>query len=286
MRWAARRRHLRRTIRLTLDRLVAAPVRGVTLGLIGCAGLALAHAGTAQARERRVVVGQDGRIDLAQAASLLGRDVKAVAARFAASGRIECGGVRGVGQLTGRGDRVTSAAHVFFDEAGRPRADRGRCVFIVEGAGRRDEVALVPDPAASGSTRPYDGPGRHDWGTARLVRPIEGVAPYEIGNPVRVGEKIAVVAFEAGRPTVDFCRVRDVIVAPDGTRELRTDCVGFDGMSGAAYLSLDERPKFLGLHVGFRSVDPDRADDYSELHHTFGAAPGGLLKKPTKSASR
>lgn len=258
------------------------PARAPTAALArrgaGLLGALLSVVVPTHASERRVVVGHDGRVPLERMA---GADAHR---RYAATGLIECGGVRGIGQVTAAADVVTSAAHVFFDEEGRPRADQGRCVFIVDGPGGRQTIPLTPSARLCGSTSPYGLSGRHDWGAARLAHPIAGIKAYELGTRVKPGDPIAVVAFEGGRKTVDVCRVRDVVTSENGARELRTDCVGFDGMSGAAYLTLGKEPKVLGVHVGFRSVDPDTAAAYSDHHYTFGAAIGGVLRKALASS--
>ncbi len=228
----------------------------------------------ALAGERRIVVGEDGRHPLGAAASV-----------HSATGRIECGGVRGVGQVTGRGDTVTSAAHVFFDEAGRSRAEAGRCVFTTTVDGSERTYALAPDREACGSASPYGSAGRHDWAVARLEHPIPGVVPYGIGGPARVGDTVVVIAYEHGGLTAQTCRIRDVVSGEDA-RELRTDCTGFDGMSGAAYLTPGKRARIVGLHVGIRSRHPDAPGPYAADHHTFGTALDGAFARTLRAATR
>lgn len=246
----------------------------------GLIGALLTTVTPIHAGERRVVIGHDGRMPLER---LVGRGGD-FGRRFAATGMVECGGVRGVGQVTAEADVVTSAAHVFFDEAGRPRAEQGRCVFIVDGPDGHRTIPLTPSARLCGSTAPYGLSGRHDWGAARLAHPIPGIRAYELGTAVKAGDPIAVVAFENGKKTVDVCHVRAVMTTETGARELRTDCVGFDGMSGAAYLTMSKEPKVLGVHVGFRSADPDTAAAYSDRHYTFGAAIGRVLRKALASS--
>ena len=235
----------------------------------------------APAADRRVVVEEDRRVPLLTPSGGPG-GMNA----FAATGRIECGGVRGVGQITGRADRVTSAAHVFFDEAGRSRAEAGRCVLILGTGVAERTLELVPDASACGSTRPYGAAGHHDWAVARLVGVSGGVVPYEVAANVKAGAAIRAVSFEGARPVIDTCRVRAVIEVPGGGRELRTDCVGVDGMSGAAYLTTESRPRVVGLHVGWRSRDPDRASGFADDHHTFGVALDGAFGRALRVGAR
>lgn len=256
--------------------------RGTRPGCSGAGGRSLVAvfvflvtAGAGHAVERRVVIERDGRGPLSTVATGL------AATRFAATGLVECGGMRGVGQLTGARDVVTSAAHVFFDEEGRPRAEHGECVFVVDTTAGRQRIPLVADKALCGSTSPYGASGRHDWAAARLARPVPGIGAYAVGPMPKPGDPIAVVAFEHGHKTVDLCRVRDVLPGEDGADEIRTDCVGFDGLSGAAYLSLADgrAPRVVGVHVGFRSSSPDDVQPYSARHHTFGTSIGRALRR-------
>lgn len=251
------------------------PMGRSALGLLGVVLMPLFQpAVPARASERLVVVGQDGRVPLD----------RADAARYAATGEIRCGGVRGIGQVTGNGDVVTSAAHVFYDEFGRSRAMSGACVFVVDGPAGREEVPLAPDARLCGSTSPYGTAGRHDWAVARLAHPIAGIRAYEIGLRVKAGDAITVVALEGGRKTAESCRVREVVADENGGREIRTDCTGFDGMSGAAYLTPGRDPKLIGVHVGFRSSDPDRPAVFSDHHYTFGTAIGTVFRRALAAA--
>ncbi|MCE1236568.1 MAG: hypothetical protein LWW93_09440 [Hyphomicrobiales bacterium] len=254
----------------------ASPMGRRSASAIGVLLAVLTPASTpASAEMRRVVIGRD---DIAPLSAAEGR-------RFMATGMVECGGVRGVGQVTEAGDVVTSAAHVFFDELGRPRASHGACVFIIDDGGARRSVPLVPDARLCGSTSPYGVSGRHDWGMARLAHPIRGLRPYPIALEVRPGDALTVVAFEDGRKVRQRCRVREVATSDSGAREVRTDCTGFDGMSGAAYLTGGSTPRVVGVHVGFRSAHPDSAAPYSERHYTFGAAIGRVFRRALAAAA-
>ena len=152
---------------------------GVSALLVAaCATLAAAEA--ARATDATIIVGTDTRRTLPTEPHLLTGD-------YSATGIIECGGMRSTGQVTGRGDRVTSAAHAFYDEAGRSRAESGRCIFTVEVGGAKRVVSLTPEAARCGSTSPYSAAGHHDWAVARLAEPIAGLRPYRFGGTPSVG---------------------------------------------------------------------------------------------------
>ena len=201
-------------------------------------------------------------------------DAKLLAADYRATGVIECGGMRSTGQLTFRADRVTSAAHAFYDEDGRPRAEQGRCVFLITIGGVRRGYTILPDAERCGSTRPFGVPGRHDWAVARLAEPVAGVRPYRRLGPVQRGQSVVMVSdHPAQGRRVELCRIRDVVEGGDGApREFRTDCDGVPGMSGAAYLSVGPNPGLVGIHVGIRRAAPGTAAAYSERHHSFGTS--------------
>lgn len=223
-----------------------------------------------------VTVGGMAHRDVASAAPVLGLDREALERLVAATGLVECGGVRATGQLTGRGDQVTSTAHTFFDEAGR---ERGACTFTVRAGGelRRFTLGRV---SRSGSNRPYANAGQNDWAVARLDRSIDGIAPYRIGPPPKVGQPIMMVTSGVGRTlSVGLCRVRRVVGGGDGPREIRTDCSSRNGMSGAAYLTAGPQPSLIGLHVGYRSADPAAPRAYSDTHYTFGASAEGAFRR-------
>ena len=80
--------------------------------------------------------------------------------------------------------------------------------------------------------------------------------------------------------------MRDLVASPDGEHEIRTDCTGYDGLSGAAYLTLGADPAIVGLHAGFRSSHPDSAGPYAADHYTFGAALAGAFAKTLRAAAR
>ena len=221
-------------------------------------------AGSASAEEMVVRVGEDGRVDASIAAERLGMSTHALDQIYGATGTVECGGIRATAQLTNRADTITSAAHTFYDESGRSRAETGQCIFRIGGATYR----ITPSPAC-GSTTPYVTPGHRDWAVAHLDRPVVGGRAYAVSTPTP-GMQVLVVAGEGRRRTYDFCRIREVIGS--SPREIRTDCTGVDGMSGAAYLSVGRNPAIVGIHVGFRSATPNAIARFSASHYTFGTA--------------
>eukprot|EP01037_Dinobryon_pediforme_P022746 gene22746-23998_t len=143
---------------------------GVIKGSIDCCGACLTLLPvTVHANDRTVVVGTDNRLDGEALALRLKGLIADPDKIFAATGSVECGGVRATGQLTRSGNRVTSAAHTFFDESGRSRALSGVCQFSILINGQLRTYPITPlTPTISGSTAPYAASGQHDWAVARL----------------------------------------------------------------------------------------------------------------------
>ncbi|MDR3495594.1 MAG: hypothetical protein P4L82_13435 [Ancalomicrobiaceae bacterium] len=241
----------------------------------------LVYSTCCQAHDREVAVGDATRMTqqsfIASAKGMIA-DPQIV---YGATGVITCGDIRATGQLTVRGDEVTSAAHTFFDEAGNPRSAHGNCQFSVNVRGVVQSARILPGARmASGSTNPYATGGNRDWAVARLEHPIEGVRPYGIAETPAVGSTILVVAAGAdGERTYGFCRVRELVGVPGKPREIHTDCTCADGMSGAAYLTPGPHPRLIGVHVGFRSRDPNSRLPYSETHYTFGTSSEGAFRR-------
>lgn len=247
------------------------------LSALSVGGLLFASAGPLHAGERVVMVGGDGRMDQAIAAERMGLSTRALEVMTSGTGTVECGGIRATAQLTGKADTITSAAHTFYDESGRSRAEGGRCVFRI--AGQTYNITLKP---YCGSTTPYAVAGHRDWAVAKLDRPVANARVYPVSGAPARGMQVMVVTGEGRSRTYDFCRIREVI--GDAPREIRTDCTGVDGMSGAAYLSVGRNPAIVGIHVGFRSASPETTAGYSSKHYTFGTTvEAGFRKAVTAS---
>ncbi len=100
-----------------------------------------------------VVFGKNSRRSVEDFAAEHKLDAAELRTRFAGSGLIECGEAHGAGQLTLANDLVTTAAHVFFDEKGAPRAKT--CFFSIETRGKELRVPINFGSIIAGSTNPY-----------------------------------------------------------------------------------------------------------------------------------
>ena len=209
-------------------------------------------------------------------------DAEALKRQHAASGVIHCGNAHGAGQLTLADNVVTTAAHVFFNERGAPRADNAHCVFVVET--QTGEIATAIDMASiiAGSRDPYNESAVHDWAVARLMRPLREAAPYALGAPAG-GEPIRFVArghsdWGAGRQmSLEACHIRDGLEAgAEGTREFAFDCAAGVGASGGALLDI-AGSRLVAVFVGFRSIAPDQRMAFSPQNYNFAVTVEGRL---------
>lgn len=210
--------------------------------------------------------------------------------KFTASGLIECGPAHGAGQLTLTDDLITTAAHVFFDERGAPRAKT--CYFVIESDGKQIRTPIDHASIVAGSTNPYAVEAVHDWAVARLKRPIEGVTPYGLADSPRANMPVEFVARghidwgEGRKLSMEKCSLRDQLtVGQEGTREFSFDCETGDGASGGAVIMGSGDPVVGAVLVGWRSNKPFRSAPFSSTHYNFAVTIEGAFKKAVVAAA-
>lgn len=217
-------------------------------------------------------------------------DPSEVAREHVASGLIQCGNAHGAGQLTLTDDVVTTAAHVFYDENGLPRARA--CSFNVTIDGRESQVPIDLASVVAGSTRPYDAAVAHDWAVARLTRPLSGVKPYGIAADIHPDEPVTFVARghidwgDAKMMSMQNCLLHDQLSqGEEGTREFSFDCDTGDGASGGA-LMFDRADSRVGaILVGWRSNKPFKAVPFSHTHYNFAVTMEGAFRRAVFAAA-
>ena len=237
-----------------------------------------------------VVFGPDARLSIQDFATRNHLDAASVARNHAASGVIHCGIARGAGQLTLTDNVITTAAHVFFDEHGELRGDRGHCVFTAIVSGQEVTTAIDVSSIVAGDKQPYAHPAVHDWAVARLMRPIVGAAPYALGPSAQAGSAIEFVArghsdWGGGKAmSLEDCKLRDLLsTGGEGTREFSFDCDAGVGASGGALLAPGN--KLLGVFVGYRSIAPDQAMPFSTQHYNFAVSVDGAFRKAVETVA-
>ena len=218
-------------------------------------------------------------------------DAGEVKRRHAASGVIHCGDARGAGQLTLTDSVITTAAHVLFDEQGRPRGDSAHCFFSATVGGEEVTTAIDVGSVIAGSRAPYAGSAVHDWAVARLLQPIHGPTPYALGPHAQANQAVEFVArghsdWGAGSVmSMEDCQLRGVLSAgAEGTRELSFDCDAGVGASGGALLTASGN-RLLAVFVGFRSVAPDQAMPFSAQHYNFAVTLDGAFRQAVEAAA-
>jgi hypothetical protein len=237
-----------------------------------------------------VVFGKNSRRSVEEFAAEQKLDAAELRTRFAGSGLIECGDAHGAGQLTLANDLVTTAAHVFFDEKGAPRAKT--CFFSIENHGRELRVPIDLGSIVAGSTNPYAIAAVHDWAVARLTHPVEGVTPYGLADATGSNMPVEFVARghidwgDGRRLSMEKCHLHDQLSAgAEGTREFSFDCETGDGASGGALVIGTNKPAIGAILVGWRSNKPFRSAPFSRSHYNFAVTVEGAFKRAVVAAA-
>jgi hypothetical protein len=207
-----------------------------------------------------------------------------------ASGLIQCGDAHGAGQLTLSADVVTTAAHVFYDEDGHPRAST--CSFDLTVDGKPVHVPIELSTIVAGSTNPYAVSPVHDWAVAHLAHRVEGVRPYTIASGIHTDESMTFVSRghidwgDAKEISMEECQLHDQIDASaGGTREFSFDCDTGDGASGGALMFDKNRSQIGGVLVGWLSNHPDRAVPFGHTHFNFAVTMEGDFRSAVIAAA-
>lgn len=238
-----------------------------------------------------VVFGRNSRRSVEEFAKEQKLDASELRRKFSASGLIECGAAHGAGQLTLTDDLITTAAHVFFDEKGAPRAKT--CDFVIESNGSQIRTPIDLKTIVAGSTDPYAIDAVHDWAVARLKHRIEGVTPYGLADSPHPNEPIEFVARghidwgDGRRLSMEKCALHDQLaVGQEGTREFSFDCETGDGASGGALMMGLQDPVVGAILVGWRSNKPFRSAPFSRSHYNFAVTIEGAFKKAVVAAAK
>lgn len=238
-----------------------------------------------------LVLGEDGRVGAEQFAAAQKLEVDRLKRNHAASGLIQCGRAHGAGQLTLANDVVTTAAHVFFDEQGGHRART--CYFVTDIGGKQRRIPVDMSSIVAGAARPYSVKAVNDWAVARLVTPVEDIAPYELAEDVAVNQSVEFVARghsdwnDPKRMSFEACRLRALTnQAKNGSREFAFDCATADGASGGAVLLGDDHRRLGAILVGWRSNDPSRVSPYSATNYNFCVSVEGAFRNALLYAAK
>lgn len=237
-----------------------------------------------------VVFGKNSRRGIEDFAATNKLDLKELKERFTASGLVECGTAHGAGQLTLADDVVTTAAHVFYDEHGAPRARS--CSFVIDTGRKLVRVPIDLSSIVAGSKDPYSIAAVNDWAVARLTRPVAGVTPYALAGTAKPRTAVSFIARghidwgEGRKLSMERCMLHDQLaVGPEGTREFSFDCETGDGASGGAVVLDDAAPTIGAILVGWRSNKPFRSAPFSRTHYNFVVTIEGAFKQAVVSAA-
>jgi len=237
-----------------------------------------------------VVFGRNSRRSVEEFAAEQKLNAAELRTRFSGSGLVECGEAHGAGQLTLANEIITTAAHVFFDEKGGPRAKT--CYFALENHGKEMRVPIDLGSIVAGSTDPYAIEAVHDWAVARLTHPVDDVTPFSLADTAGPNTPVEFVArghidWGDGRQlSMEKCRLHDQLaVGAEGTREFSFDCETGDGASGGALVMAPNKPAIGAILVGWRSNKPFRTAPFSKYHYNFAVTIEGDFKKAIVAAA-
>ena len=237
-----------------------------------------------------VVFGQNSRREVEAFAAEHDLNDAELARNHLASGLIQCGNAHGAGQLTLSDDVVTTAAHVFYDENGLPRART--CTFDITVGGREVHMPIDLSSIVAGSTKPYDAAVSHDWAVARLTHALTGVRPYGLASDIHDDEPVTFVSRghidwgEAKHLSFQQCTLHDKLSeGEEGTREFSFDCDTGDGASGGALMFDKDMARVGAILVGWRSNRPFKAMPFSHTHYNFAVTIEGAFRQAIYAAS-
>jgi hypothetical protein len=167
---------------------------GLALSLLAAVALFSSTTVTAQPMQLRAgpsllhhvaIIDEDSRQTEAEYARKTGQPLAAVQKRFAATGQVRCAdGSRLSGQLTGKADVVTTAAHGFYDfrSCKIGTRDYSSCTFNAKIRGKQI-TRRIKSVEATGYDHcvgdPIEG---DDWAVVKLDRAIPDIVPYDV-NP-------------------------------------------------------------------------------------------------------
>lgn len=244
----------------------------------------------ASPESKAIVFGPDPRESAEDFARARRLDPEALKRQHAASGLIRCGNARGAGQLTLATHVVTTAAHVFYDEQGRLRAESRNCIFLVEAGGQQIATAIDMGSIVAGATNPYATGAVHDWAVARLMRPLREATPYALGSPspggaVRFAARGHVDWGEGHDLSLETCRLRQGLdLGVEGTREFAFDCAAGLGASGSALLE-PSGDRLLAIFVGFHTAAPYGRTPFAPDNYNFAVTVEGAFRRAVIEAA-
>ena len=185
---------------------------------------------------------------------------------------------------------ITTAAHVFFDEKGAPRAKT--CFFSVDIHGKELRVPIDLGSIVAGSKDPYAIAAVHDWAVAKLTHPVEGATPFSLADPAAPNSPVEFVARghidwgEGRKLSMEKCAMHDQLsVGAEGSESLSFDCETGDGASRGALVRTPNEAA-IGAHlVGWRSRSCLSAP-FSKFHYNFVVTIEGAKKAVVAAASK
>lgn len=236
-----------------------------------------------------IIGGEDGRDSILRNGAALGLSRDEIARIRATSGYVGCLAPSpsvGSAALFLNNRQIVTAAHVFFDDAGKRRR---KCFFRNQAPEPVMVDLALDDTAIFGAPSPKPG-SNNDFAVVQLAEPFPAETPFPVAPdvPVRKGDPLIVVtAHPAGMdrdidrdvPVTQSCMVRRTIAAKSAatTSFYRSDCDASGGSSGSMNLSrVGGRLVFRGITIttGPWQEPAFRGAPYDEAHGSVTTALG------------
>lgn len=233
------------------------------------------------------VVGVEGRRTEEKYAAEKSLPLISVQNRFAATGTIDCNGIRATAQLTGATNVITTAAHVFYKE-GTCVQDRkpDACTFTVK-VGGRTQTSRIKSAKAIGFNCPEEANRLDDWAVLTLEQDLNDINPYELPQSSEiVRDRDQIISVSAGATdftvvdpktrkkimpkTIDDCEVKRTIVY-DVMAKFESDCdLGRGGSGGGVLMNRNGKDVLMGISVS-NNASPAQDQEAIRIGKTLSA---------------
>lgn len=244
------------------------------------------------------MVGGEDRLSLKPFARSLNQTDAATKKMFAATGVINCGGLKSTIQLSGHNQLVTGAGHAIMMPETCDKNPKPCKVTFPYSASPAKEYKVKPGSWQDGGCDMKNPKG--DWAVFELESPVKCVTPYELPeqghyvDPPKTVLKVAALA-DNFRPTegeerrehnynFEACRIRDRNIFPN--IPLHTDCDAGPGTSGAGELIFRNNKYFLtSIHVTESARKVSGSEYETRTHYNISVPVEGSFLQELRSRS-
>jgi hypothetical protein len=188
--------------------------------------------------------------------------------------RLECQQKNGViifsGMLVGSDSTIATSSDALVDEKGNPRSN---CRIVIKGKNGRSEIVYLDQTSVvtgPNKEQPRTERKQVSWALVKLKKPLTGISPVEISDPLKATGPTIVVSQNLNRTpkctTFSTCDRTLIEKSPDSRTTYKMDCELTPGDSGAGvFAKVDGQPKMIG--IASSSYGPE--DSHGHCYSTF-----------------